>query len=69
MLKEVQEFGGSFAMPGFDVSALKADHGSNGHTSALQNGFGDTNGLPVKDNKLSNVKEFDPKAELSEVAN
>ncbi|KAK9797433.1 hypothetical protein WJX73_003651 [Symbiochloris irregularis] len=66
--EEVKSFGSSFAMPGFDVSALKnASTGANGH--APSNGFGDTNGLPVKGNDLSTGVAYDKKVENSAIAN
>lgn len=66
--QRVQEFGGSFAMPGFDVSSLKY---SNGHSAnVLANGFGDSNGLPRKgSNSLSTSTAFDPKVEHADIAN
>lgn len=63
--KEVKSFGSSFAMPGFDVSALKK--GTNGHVSS--NGFGDTNGLPVNGNDLSTSVAYDKKVENAAIAN
>lgn len=69
VLEEVQEWAGSFAMPGFDVSALKAGHSANGHASHLENGFADTNGIPLENNELSTNKAFDPKAEHANLAN
>ena len=68
VLKEVKEFGRSFAMPGFDVTAIQNSH-SNGHASSLSNGFGDSNGLPKKGNDLSTSTAFDPKAEHADIAN
>lgn len=68
MEKDVKSFGSSFAMPGFDVTALKnASHSANGH--ALSNGFGDTHGLPVNGNDLSTSVAYDKKVENSAVAN